>query len=123
MRVKFFLILCITCTVCACSSTSKEDQALYNKAYEKQKEIIAILGEIEVELQASTFSAKDSIEEVLEELEESLFEIPGHHMELPGHEGHDHSYGQVELSAQAIYDAHEDMLKQIKQIQNILRRL
>lgn len=121
MRVKSLLTLCIALVICACSGTSKEDQALYDKAYEKQKEIIAILGEIENELETSTLAAKDSLEEVVEELEESLIEIPGHHLELPGHEGHDHSHGRVELSAQAIYDAHADMLEQIKEIQNTLK--
>lgn len=121
MRAKNLLLIFIVFAICGCSSVSKEDQEFYDKAFEKQKEIISILGEIEKDLETSTFVAKDSLEGVVEELEESLFEIPGHHLELSGHEGHDHSHSRVELDAKAIFDAHEEMLKQVRQIQNILK--
>lgn len=120
MRSSIILLLLFFTLIASCGSGSKEEKELLAKAYEKQKEAIALLGELEVELEASIIQEKDSLLEVIEELEEGIFEIPGHHLELPGHEGHDHGHSRLELSAKEIFNVQEDLLKQLRKIQNTL---
>lgn len=105
----------------ACGTKGNEEKRLLNNAYEKQQEAIALMHELENRLENSVFQEKDSLLQVVEGLEEGLFEIPGYHLDLPGHEGHDHSHSRLEMSAQEIFDVQEELLKQLKQIQNSLR--
>ncbi|NVJ46202.1 MAG: hypothetical protein HWE07_03710 [Cytophagia bacterium] len=121
MRLKILFVLVTTFIFGSCSSMSKEDKELLQRAHEKQKEAIALIGSLEGEIETSNLHVKDSLLEEIEELEESLFEIPGYHLKLPGHEGHNHSHSRIELSAKEIFYVQEDLLMQLQQIQNILK--
>ena len=113
-----FLIISLFCF--SCQSKPSEGEQLLAKAHEKQTQAIALIGELEQSLEATSIEARDSLIQVLHELEESLFEIPGYHLELPGHEGHDHGHSKIELSNQAIYDVQVDLLKQLNEIKKIV---
>jgi len=120
MKIKQLLIIVLVGTLTSCGNGSSHDKELLSKAHEKQKEVIALLGELEERISNSEFSAKDSLLSVIEEHEENVFEIPGYHLELPGHEGHDHSHAEVELTDQEIYDVQIEMLKELKGLQQFI---
>ena len=101
--------------VSACQGNSG-NEAIYKEAYDIQKEVIAELSMIEGILDTNTTGTYESLEETLHEIEESLVEIPGYHLELPGHEGHDHSHGETQLSAEDILAVQKELLKQLKDI-------
>lgn len=103
--------------VTACQENS-ENKAIYKEAYDIQKQVISTLGEIEDIIECDTTGTFSSLEETLHEIEESLVEIPGYQLELPGHEGHSHSHGETQLSADDILAVQKELLKQITEIKS-----
>ena len=116
MKSKLLLTLIMVFTLWSCNTQSQEEKELLEKAHQTQKEVMSLLGDLNVKLESTQTPVRDSLQLIIDEIEESLFEIPGYHLDLPGHEGHDHSHSKVELSTQEIYDVHQDMLEQLKSI-------
>lgn len=113
----FVLLLVVSLIGCKQGADHAEE---YKQAYEKQKEVLVELENIEAILEADTTVGSDSLKNAIHEIEESLFEIPGYHLELPGHEGHDHSHSEVELSAEEVLAVQVDLLQRLKDIKWIL---
>lgn len=118
MKSRILLVLVLFFALWSCNTQSKEEKELLEKAHQTQKEVISLLGDLSVKLVSAQTPARDSLQLIIDEIEEGLFEIPGYHLDLPGHEGHDHSHSKVELSTQEIYDVHQDMLDQLKNIKS-----
>jgi|GEM_PF-1946802 len=119
MLSKRVFALCMILSLFGCKQGADHAEE-YMKAYEKQKEVLVALEDIEAILEADTTSRYDSLAESVHEIEKSLFEIPGYHLELRGHEGHDHSHGEVELSAEEVLAVQVDLLQRLKDIKWIL---
>lgn len=122
MEIKPTLWLFIFLILCACKSNNQESKQLLEKAYLKQKDAIEMMENLEQTLQHSAHEKKDSLSKIVHELEEGLFAISGYKISQSGHEGHDHGNARVELSAEEIYNVQEELVKQLKAIQDLLEK-
>lgn len=121
MQSRFIIGVFIFVILNSCKSGNQEENRLLEQAYQNQKEAIEMMEHLEQVLEQSNHQKKDSLSKIVEELEEGLFEITGYSLELSGHEGHDHIHSRIELSAEEIYKVHEELLKQLNQIQTLLK--
>ncbi|WP_286743352.1 hypothetical protein [Roseivirga sp. UBA1976] len=118
MRNLFVLYLALMLGT-SCSRTS-QDQDLLNKAYQKQQEVIVLIGSLKEKLKAVNYAEKDSLLQVVHNLEETLFEIPGYSLKLPGHEGHSHNHTPLNLSHKEIYQVQVEMYNQLNHIEQLV---
>ncbi|OEK04011.1 hypothetical protein [Roseivirga misakiensis] len=121
MKSKGFFVLLVIVLLFSCNHKNEEEKKLLKQAFENQQEAIALMQRLADSLKGAEYHHKDSLLEVIHTLEEGLFAIPGYDLVLEGHEGHDHGDPNVALSISEIVAVHEELLKQLKQIQTLLR--